>query len=133
MSKSLPTTNAKTVTQQSPKPRSITLSEQWVDTVRLYVPLARRRIAEASLALGKAQLLAGGWTCRHVAGGWIAPSGQAIIEPVDEYEFLVPYDKAQAVRKYLIALSEELLVAGEQAVLMVVQHASGAVVTYTLS
>ena len=133
MSKSLPTTNAQTGTQQSPEPRSITLSEQWVDTVRLYVPIARRRVAEASLALGKAQRLAGGWTCRHVAGGWIAPSGQAIIEPVDEYEFLVPYDKAQAVRKHLIALSEELLAAGEQAVLMVVQHASGTVVTYTLS
>ena len=123
MSKSLPTISAKTAT----------VSEQWVDTVRLYVPISRRRVAEASLALGKAQLLAGGWTSRHVAGGWFAPSGQAIVEPVDEYEFLVPYDKAQAVRKYLIALSEELLAAGEQAVLMVVQHASGTVVTYTLS
>lgn len=121
------------MSKSSPTTKTVTVSEQWVDIVRLYVPIARRRIAEASLALGKAQLLAGGWTCRHVAGGWIAPSGQAIIEPVDEYEFLVPYDKAQAVRKVLIALSEELLAAGEQAVLMVVQHDSGTIVTYTLS
>ena len=123
MSKSSPTTN----------PNIVTVSEQRAHTVRLYVPLARRRLAEASLALGKAQLLAGGWTCRHVAGGWLAPNGQAITEPVDEYEFLVPYDKAQAVRKYLIALSEELLAAGEQAVLLVVLHSSGPTITYTLS
>lgn len=123
MSKSLPTTNAKTVT----------VSEQEADTIRVYVPISRRRVAEGSLALSKAQLLTGGWTCRHVAGGWVAPDGQAITEPVDEYEFLVTHDKAQAVRKYLIALSEELLAAGEQAVLMVVLHSRGPTITYTLS
>ena len=114
-------------------PKTATVSEQESDTIRVYVPISRRRVAEGSLALSKAQLLAGGWTCRHVAGGWVAPSGHAITEPVDEYEFLVTYDKAQAVRKYLIALSEELLAAGEQAVLMVVQHDNGTIVTYTLS
>ena len=114
-------------------PKTAMVSEQEADTIRVYVPISRRRVAEGSIALSKAQLLAGGWTCRHVAGGWIAPSGQAIIEPVDEYEFLVPYDKAQAVRKYLIALSEELLAAGEQAVLMVVLHSRGPIITYTLS
>ena len=123
MSKPLPTTNAKTAT----------VSEQQVHTVRLYVPVSRRRVAEASLALGKAQLLAGGWTVRHVAGGWVAPNGAVISEPVDEHEFLVPYDKAQAVRGYLIALSEELLAAGEQAVLLVVLHSRGPTITYTLS
>ena len=101
--------------------------------MRLYVPISRRRVAEASLALGKAQLLAGGWTVRHVAGGWVAPNGDVISEPVDEHEFLVPYDKAQAVRGYLIALSEELLAAGEQAVLLVVLHSRGPTITYTLS
>ena len=115
------------------KPKTATVSEQTVDTIRVYVPISRRRVAEGSLALSKAQLLAGGWTCRHVAGGWIAHNGQAITEPVDEYELLVSHDKAQAVRGYLIALSEELLAAGEQAVLLVVLHSSGPTITYTLS
>ena len=114
-------------------PKIATVSEQEADTIRVYVPISRRDVAEASVALAKAQLLAGGWTCRHVIGGWIAPNGQAITEPVDEYEFLVSYDKAQAVRQYLIALSEELLAAGEQAVLLVVLHSSGPTITYTLS
>ena len=112
---------------------STTITEQDADTIRVYVPLSRRRVADGSVALSKAQLLAGGWTCRHVAGGWIAPSGQAVTEPVDEYEFLVNRDKAQAVRHYLIALSEELLAAGEQAVLLVVLHSRGPTITYTLS
>ena len=119
----------KTATLRSPS----TLSEQEADTIRVYVPSSRRRVAEGSLALSKAQLLAGGWTCRHVTGGWIAPNGQAITELVDEYELLVSHDKAQAVRGYLIALSEELLAAGEQAVLLVVLHSSGPTITYTLS
>ena len=123
MSKSSLMTNAKIVTA----------SEQEVDTIRIYVPISRRRVAEGSLELSKAQLLAGGWTCRHVAGGWLAPGGRVITEPVDEYEFLVPYDKAKAVRSYLIALSEELLAAGEQAVLLVVLHSRGPTITYTLS
>ena len=114
-------------------PKTATVSAREADTIRVYVPISRRRVAEGSLALSKAQLLAGGWTCRHVAGGWLAPNGQAITEPVDEYEFLVPCDKAQAVRRYLIALSEELLAAGEQAVLLVVLHSSGPTITYTLS
>ena len=115
------------------KHKTASVSEQMADTLRLYVPISRRRIAEHSLSLAKAQLLAGGWTCRPVVGGWIAPNGQAITEPVDEYELLVSYGKAQAVRQYLIALSEELLAAGEQAVLLVVQHSSGPTITYTLS
>ena len=123
MSKSLPTTNAKIVT----------VSEQEADTIRVYVPISRRRVAEGSLSLSKAQLMTGGWTCRHVAGGWVAPSGQAITEPVNEYEFIVSRDKTQAVRGYLIALSEELLAAGEQAVLLVVLHSRGPTITYTLS
>lgn len=114
-------------------PKTVTASEQEADTIRVYVPISRRRVAAGSLALSKAQRLAGGWTCRHVAGGWVAPNGQSITEPVDEYEFLVNRDKAQAVRGYLIALSEELLAAGEQAVLLVVLHSSGPTVTYTLS
>ena len=115
------------------KPKTATVSEQTVDTIRVYVPASRWRVADGSIALSKAQLLAGGWTRRYVAGGWLAPNGQAITEPVDEYEFLVSQDKAQAVRQYLIALSEELLAAGEQAVLLVVQHSSGPTIAYTLS
>lgn len=122
MSESLQTINAKTAT----------VSEQPVHKLRLCVPYQRRHIADASLALKQAQLLAGGWTTRHVAGGWIAPDGKSIIEPVDEHEFLVPYDKAQAVRRNLIVLSEELLAAGEQAVLLVVEH-SACTITYTMS
>ena len=114
-------------------PKTATVSEQEADTIRVYVPISRRRVADGSLALSKTQLLACGWTCRHVAGGWLAPNGQAITEPVGEYEFLVSRDKAQAVRGYLIALSEELLAAGEQAVLLVVLHSSGPTITYTLS
>ena len=110
-----------------------TITEQEADTIRVYVPTSRRRVAEASVALAKAQLLAGGWTCRHVAGGWIDPQGNTITEPVDEYEFLVSRDKAQAVRGYLIALSEELLASGEQAVFLVVLHSRGPTITYTLS
>ena len=114
-------------------PKTAMVSEQEADTIRVYVPVSRQRIAERSLALSKAQLLAGGWTCRHVAGGWIDPQGNAITEPVDEYEFLVPHYRAQAVRGYLIALSEELLAAGEQAVLVVVIRSYGPTITYTLS
>ena len=119
----------KTATLRSPS----TITEQESSTIRIYVPISRRRVAEGSLALSKAQLLAGGWTCRHVAGGWLAPNGQAITEPVDVYVFLVTRDKVQAVRGYLIALSEELLAAGEQAVLLAVLHSSGPTITYTLS
>ena len=93
----------------------------------LYVPLSRRKVAEASPALGKARLLAGGWTTRHVAGGWIDPQGNSITEPVDEHEFLVPYDKALAVHSYLRTVAQDLLYAGEQAVLLVVD---GPVSTY---
>ena len=114
-------------------PKTAMVSEQEADTIRVYVPVSRQRIAERSLALSKAQLLAGGWTCRRVQGGWVAPTGESVTEPVDEYEFLVSLDKARAVRQYLIALSEELLAAGEQAVLVVVQHSSGPTITYTLS
>ena len=115
-------------------PKTATASKaSIVNTIRIYVPVSRQRVAERSLALSKAQLLAGGWTCRHVAGGWVAPNGQAITEPVDEYEFLVSLDKAQAVRGYLVALSEELLAAGEQAVLVVVMDSHRPTITYTLS
>ena len=114
-------------------PKTAMVSEQTVDTLRVYVPSSRRRVADGSIALAKAQLLAGGWTCRYVEGGWIDPFGKTICEPVDEYEFLVSLDKAQAVRQYLIALSEELLAAGEQAVLLVVLHSRGPTITYTLS
>ena len=114
-------------------PKTATVSEQEADTIRIYVPVSRRRVAEGSHALSKAQLLTGGGTCRQVAGGWLAPNGQAVTEPVDEYELLVNRDKAQAVRHYLIALSEELLAAGEQAVLVVVIHSYGPTITYTLS
>ena len=114
-------------------PKTATVSEQTVDTLRVYVPSSRRRVADGSIALAKAQLLAGGWTCRYVEGGWIDPFGKTISEPVDEYEFLVSHDKAQAVRQYLVALSEELLAAGEQAVLVVVIHSYGPTITYTLS
>ena len=114
-------------------PKTAMVSEQEADTIRVYVPVSRQRIAERSLALSKAQLLAGGWTCRRVQGGWVSPTGESVTEPVDEYEFLVSLDKAQAVRQYLIALSEELLAAGEQAVLLVVLHSRGPTITYTLS
>ena len=114
-------------------PKTAMVSEQEADTIRVYVPVSRQRIAERSLALSKAQLLAGGWTCRRVQGGWVSPTGESVTEPVDEYEFLVPHYRAQAVRGYLIALSEELLAAGEQAVLVVVIHSYGPTITYTLS
>ena len=123
MSKPSPTTNSKTVT----------VSEQGADVIRLYVPYSRRRIAEQSLALCKARLLVDGWSIRHITGGWVAPNGQVITEPVDEHEFLVPHGKAQVVRQYLIALSEELLAAGEQAVLLVVLHPGATTITFTLS
>ena len=80
------------------KPKTATVSEQPVDTIRVYVPASRRRVADGSIALAKAQLLAGGWTCRYVEGGWIDPFGKTIFESVDEHEFLVSHDKAQAVR-----------------------------------
>ena len=114
-------------------PKTVTVGEQEADTIRVYVPISRRRVAEGSVALAKAQLLAGGWTCRRVQGGWVSPTGESVTEPVDEYEFLVSLGKAQAVRQYLIALSEELLAAGEQAVLVVVIHSYGPTITYTLS
>ena len=126
-------TNPRTAMVSKQEADTIRVSEQEADTIRVYVPISRRRVAEGSIALSKAQLLAGGWTCRHVAGGWLAPDGQAITEPVDEYEFLVTIDKVQAVRGYLTALSEELLASGEQAVLLVVLHSRGPTITYTLS
>ena len=97
---------------------SISTDSELRQSFILYVPLARRKVAEASLALAKARLLAGGWTTRHVAGGWIDPQGNAITEPVDEHEFLVSSDKATAVHKYLRTVAQDLLMAGEQAVLL---------------
>lgn len=108
-------------------PKTASVSEQEADTIRIYIPISRRRVADGSASLAKAQLLAGGWTCRHVAGGWIAPNGQAITEPVDEHEFLVPHDKAPAVHSYLRTVAQDLLDAGEQAVLLVID---GPVSTY---
>ena len=103
------------------------------DTLRIYVPYSRRGVADASLALGKARALAGGWTARQVAGGWLAPDGTTVEEPVTEHEFLCPLDKAQPIRKYLIALAEDLLAAGEQAVLVVVIRSTGTTITFTLT
>ena len=97
---------------------SISTDSELRQSFILYVPLARRKVAEASLALAKARLLAGGWTTRHVAGGWIDPQGNAITEPVDEHEFLVSSDKATAVQNYLRTAAQDLLMAGEQAVLL---------------
>lgn len=114
-------------------PKIATVSKQEVDTIRLYVPYSRRHLAERGLAMCKARALAGGWSIRQITGGWVSPMGKVITEPVDEHEFLVNQDKAQAVRHYLIALSEELLAAGEQAVLLVVLHSRGPTITYTLS
>ena len=122
-------TNPKIATASKHAP----IKENYADVIRIYIPTSRKHIAEQSLSLAKVQLLAGGWTCRRVEGGWIDPFGKLVFEPVDEHEFLVSLDKAQAVKKYLIALSEELLAAGEQAVLLVVQHSSGPTITYTLS
>ena len=110
---------------------SISTDSELRQSFILYVPLARRKVAESSLALGKARLLAGGWTTRHVAGGWIDPQGNAITEPVDEHEFLVSSDKATAVHKYLRTVAQDLLMAGEQAVLLV--HGSAVnTILYTL-
>lgn len=115
---------------QASKPSTSTDSELR-QSFTLYVPLSRRRVAEASPALGKARLLAGGWTTRHVAGGWIDPQGNAIHEPVDEHEFLVHSDKAPAVQNYLRTVAQDLLLAGEQAVLLV--HGSAVnTILYTL-
>lgn len=110
---------------------SISTDSELRQSFILYVPLARRKVAEASLSLAKARLLAGGWTTRHVAGGWIDPQGNAITEPVDEHEFLVPSDKAQAVQNYLRTVSQDLLMAGEQAVLLVHGRAVNTIL-YTL-
>ena len=89
--------------------------------ITLYVPLSRRKVAEASLSLAVARYLAGGWTTRHVSGGWIDSNGNAIAEPVDEHEFLVPHDKAPAVLGHLRIAAEALLNAGEEAVLLTVE------------
>ena len=102
-------------------------------TIRIYIPEARKALAEASIALAKAKSLAGGWTIRYCAGGWIDPTGKTIAEPVQEYEFLVPVDKEQPVRAYLIALADDLLASGEQAVLITVIHSTGTTITYTLT
>ena len=110
---------------------SISTDSELRQSFILYVPLSRRKVAESSLALGKARLLAGGWTTRHVAGGWIDPQGNAITEPVDEHEFLVPHDKAPAVRSYLRTVAQDLLNAGEQAVLLV-DASPVSIITYTL-
>lgn len=106
---------------------SISTDSELRQSFTLYVPLARREVAESSLALGKARLLAGGWTIRYVDGGWIDPQGNAITEPVDEHEFLVPSDKVPAVHSYLRTVAQDLLNAGEQAVLLVI---GGPVSTY---
>lgn len=110
---------------------SISTDSELRQSFILYVPLARRKVAEASLALAKARLLAGGWTTRHVAGGWIDPQGDAITEPVDEHEFLVSPDKAPAVQNYLSTVAQDLLMAGEQAVLLVHGRAVNTIL-YTL-
>lgn len=88
--------------------------------ITLYVPLSRRKVAEASLSMSVARYITGGWTIRHVAGGWIDANGNAIAEPVDEHEFLVPHDKVPAVLGHLRIVVEALLNAGEEAVLLTV-------------
>lgn len=88
--------------------------------ITLYVPLSRRKVAEASLSMSVARYIAGGWTTRHVSGGWIDSQGNAIAEPVDEHEFLVPHDKVQTVLGHLRIVVEALLNAGEEAVLLTV-------------
>ena len=59
------------------------------------------------------------------------PQGNAIQEPVDEHEFLVPPCKARAVRNYLSAVAQDLLLAGEQAVLLA-QGSAVNTILYTL-
>ena len=111
----------------------IKIKNELADCIRIYIPASRRRVAEASIDLAKARSLAGGWSISYINGGWIDPTGKAVEEPVDEHEFLVPHDKAQPVRKYLIALAEDLLRSGEQAVLVVVNHYNGTCITYTIT
>ena len=78
--------------------------------------------------------MSGRWLDLPPCSRWMGfPSRETVTEPVDEYEFLVPEDKAQVVRQYLITFSEELLASGEQAVLVVVTHSGGPTITYTLS
>lgn len=92
------------------------------DRITIYVPLSCLGVLWASTHFVKARFLAGGWTTRRVAGGWIDPEGKIHAEPVDEHEFLVPYDKAKAVKDHLTAFADELLASGEQAVLLTVQY-----------
>lgn len=115
------------------KPKTATVSERAADTIRVYVPTSRRDVAQASVALAKVALLAGGWTYRPVVGGWIAPNGQAITEPPTSTSSLSVWTRHRQLRQYLVALSEELLASGEQAVLLVVLHSGGPTITFTLS
>ena len=114
------------------KPKIVMANEHGAVCLVLYVPAARLQVLAGSLDFIKAKALAGGWSTRHIEGGWVSPDGDCIVEPVHEIEFLVPADKTAAVAVYLRRVSEALLHAGEQAVL-VANKGAVQLTTYTLS
>lgn len=102
-------------------------------SVRIFVPVAQRDVALYSEALEDAIVIAGGYNRREIEGGWVSPSGETIVEDVDEYEFIIPIEKELPLIESLRVFAGELLAAGEQAVLVTAQGVHGAVFSYLYS
>lgn len=111
----------------------VSIKKESVDIVRIFVPVSREAVAQNSLALREAKRTAGGFTCRRVTGGWVDPDGAEVIEPVDEYEFIGSTYNIGGVLDELLAFGEELLNAGEQAVLVVEQAAFAKITSHYLT
>lgn len=111
----------------------VSIKKESADIVRIFVPVSRDYVTQNSPALREAKRIAGGWTCRYVAGGWIDPAGNEVVEPVDEYEFIGSAYDIGGVLDELLAFGEELLNAGEQAVLIVEQAAFAKITSYYLT
>ena len=111
----------------------ISIKRAQADIVRIFIPVAREDVAQNSLAFREAKRISGGFTCRRVTGGWVDPAGNEIVEPVDEFEFISAGCTTVDIIEALTYFAEELLKAGEQAVLIVEQDACAKVTSHYLT
>lgn len=111
----------------------VSIKKASADIVRIFVPVSREDVAQNSLAFREAKRIAGGFTCRRVTGGWVDPAGNEIVEPVDECEFISAGCTTVDIIEALTDFAEELLKAGEQAVLIVDTDGQGKTVSHYIT
>lgn len=111
----------------------VSITKKSADIVRIFVPVSREDVAQNSLTFREAKRIAGGFTCRRVTGGWVDPAGNEIVESVDECEFISAGCTTVDIIEALTDFAEELLKAGEQAVLIVNTDGHGETVSHYLT